>query len=213
MLFFCCFLKSACSSIFKTFFIFFYNSVEFIASIFGINNFVVKLVIAALYMILLSAIPDFISFFTCRIKKEYRKLKTKEEKKEYCSKHIHFGLKIFLTIKNNIANSINKLNAGIQSTQTVEEKSITAKERVTLLNSYIDKVSRAATNLTQLATQIEIVSNGKEIDKKYMPLNINQLNPLINNEQIGVINQPMPMPLPTNLHNFPNVPLSSFLIE
>lgn len=62
-------------------------------------------------------------------------------------------------LKNNIANSINKLNAGIQSTQTVEEKSITAKERVTLLNSNIDKVSRAATNLTQLATQIEIVSN------------------------------------------------------
>ena len=56
-------------------------------------------------------------------------------------------------------NSINKLNAGIQSTQTVEEKSIMAKERVTLLNSNIDKVSIAATNLTQLATQIEIVSN------------------------------------------------------
>lgn len=62
-------------------------------------------------------------------------------------------------LKNEIANSINKLNAGIQSTQTVEEKSITAKERVTLLNSNIDKVSIAATNLTQLATQIEIVSN------------------------------------------------------
>lgn len=62
-------------------------------------------------------------------------------------------------LKNEIANSINKLNAGIQSTQTVEEKSIMAKERVTLLNSNIDKVSIAATNLTQLATQIEIVSN------------------------------------------------------
>lgn len=61
--------------------------------------------------------------------------------------------------------------------------------------------------LNDLLEEIEIVSNGKEIDKKYMPLNINQLNPLINNEQIGVINQPMPMPLPTNLHNFPNVPL------
>jgi methyl-accepting chemotaxis protein len=62
-------------------------------------------------------------------------------------------------LKDEIANSINKLNAGIQSTQTVEEKSIVAKERVTLLNSNIDKVSIAATNLTQLATQIEIVSN------------------------------------------------------
>lgn len=62
-------------------------------------------------------------------------------------------------LKNEIANSINKLNAGIQSTQTVEEKSIMAKERVTLLNNNIDKVSIAATNLTQLATQIEIVSN------------------------------------------------------
>ena len=72
-------------------------------------------------------------------------------------------------LKNEIANSINKLNAGIQSTQTVEEKSIMAKERVTLLNSNIDKVSIAATNLTQLATQIEIVSN--EILKSAKKLN------------------------------------------
>lgn len=91
-------------NLFKTFFIFFYNSVEFIASIFGINNFVVKLIIAGIYMILLSLIPDFISFFTCRLSKKYRKLKTKEEKKEYCSEHIHFALKLFLTIKNNIVN-------------------------------------------------------------------------------------------------------------
>lgn len=62
-------------------------------------------------------------------------------------------------LKNEIVNSVNKLNAGIESTQTVEEKSIMAKERVTMLNNNIDKVSTAATQLTQLATQIELVSN------------------------------------------------------
>ena len=63
-------------------------------------------------------------------------------------------------LKNEIANSIDKLNSGIRSTKTVEDKSNDAKERMTILNSNIDKVSSAATELTQLATQIELVSNG-----------------------------------------------------
>ena len=63
-------------------------------------------------------------------------------------------------LKNEIANSIDKLNSGISSTKTVEDKSNDAKERMTILNSNIDKVSSAATELTQLATQIELVSNG-----------------------------------------------------
>ena len=63
-------------------------------------------------------------------------------------------------LKNEIANSIDKLNSGIRSTKTVEDKSNDAKERMAILNSNIDKVSSAATELTQLATQIELVSNG-----------------------------------------------------
>ena len=63
-------------------------------------------------------------------------------------------------LKNEIANSIDKLNSGIRSTKTVEDKSNDAKERMAILNNNIDKVSSAATELTQLATQIELVSNG-----------------------------------------------------
>ncbi len=63
-------------------------------------------------------------------------------------------------LKNEIAHSIDKLNSGIRSTKTVEDKSNDAKERMAILNSNIDKVSSAATELTQLATQIELVSNG-----------------------------------------------------
>lgn len=90
-------------NIFKVVCGFFYNSVELIASIFGVNSIGIKLVIAALYMIALSIIPDLISYYSCRLSKKYRKLKTKEEKKEYCSKHTHFLLNVILNIKNKLS--------------------------------------------------------------------------------------------------------------
>ena len=62
-------------------------------------------------------------------------------------------------LKNEIVHSINKLDSGIKSTKTVEEKSNDAKDRMAMLNNNIDKVSTAATQLTELATQIESSSD------------------------------------------------------
>lgn len=78
------------------------KSVDFIASIFGINSFGIKIVISVLYTYLLSLIPDLITYFGCTLKKEYRNLKTKEEKQEYRSKHTYFLLRLILGIKNKV---------------------------------------------------------------------------------------------------------------
>ncbi|MCR8696847.1 MULTISPECIES: methyl-accepting chemotaxis protein [Campylobacter] len=62
-------------------------------------------------------------------------------------------------LKDEIANSISTLDSGIKSTKTVEDKSNDAKERMAMLSNNIQKVSTAATELTELATHIEQVSD------------------------------------------------------
>lgn len=109
-------------NIFKALCVFFYNSVELISSIFGINSIVIKFIIAALYMIVLSIIPDLISYYTCRLSKKYHKLKTKEEKKEYCSKHTHFLLNVILNIKNKLAQFKSSMLAKKNKSKTDEKE-------------------------------------------------------------------------------------------
>ena len=47
-----------------------------------------------------SIVPDLITYYGCRLSKKYRKLNTKEEKKEYASKHTHFILRAILEFVN-----------------------------------------------------------------------------------------------------------------
>lgn len=60
---------------------------------------------------------------------------------------------------------------------------------------------QAMIGLNDLLEEIEIVSNGNKINQKYLPINMIPLN---NNEQI---NKPLPIPLPTDPQNLPNLPL------
>lgn len=86
-------------NIIKGYCVFTAKSVDFIASIFGINNFGIKIIISIIFTSILSLIPDFITYYGCRISNKYRKLETEQQKKEYISKHTHFLLRIILEIK------------------------------------------------------------------------------------------------------------------
>lgn len=76
------------------------RSVELTAGLFGINSIAFEFFIAAIYGIVLSFIPDLITYYGCRLTDEYKNLKTNEERKEYVSRHTHFVLKDILRIKN-----------------------------------------------------------------------------------------------------------------
>lgn len=78
------------------------NTVDYICSVFGISSFGFQCLIGGLLCVALSIIPDLICYFGCRLSKKYKGLKTKEEKKEYLSRHIHFIFKDVLSLKNTI---------------------------------------------------------------------------------------------------------------
>lgn len=86
----------------KAFFTFFYQGVELVAGLFGINTLGGKLVVAFFGGVLLSIIPDLIVYNCLKLSKKYKSLESNEEKKEYLSEHMHFLLKDILTVKNKI---------------------------------------------------------------------------------------------------------------
>lgn len=136
----------------KGYCIFIAKSVDFIASIFGINNFGIKIVISILYTYLLSLIPDLITYFGCTLKKEYRNLKIKEEKQEYRSKHTYFLLRLILGIKNK-----------------VERKKATKFEDKT--EEKVDKINYAdSVNLDNLINKIEKEESSNNNNVKEEPV-------------------------------------------
>lgn len=59
-----------------------------------------KLLVFVLVSFAYSIVPDLITYYGCRLSKKYRELNTKEEKKEYASKHTHLALRAILEIMN-----------------------------------------------------------------------------------------------------------------
>ena len=102
-------------NVFNSVGMFFYNSVQFVASIFGVKNIFIKLLITLVNAYVFSIIPDLISYYGCRLSKDYRNLSTNEERKEYASEHTYFLLNVILKLKNKKRkkDSINKPNNNI----------------------------------------------------------------------------------------------------
>ena len=105
------FIGKAISFIFNTIGNIFNLFIDFIRNIctsigiMGLSSTLARIALSGLVGIcvlsVLSLIPDLITYFGCRLSKNYRKLNTKEEKREYTSKHTHFLLKLFLSMHNN----------------------------------------------------------------------------------------------------------------
>lgn len=97
--------------------------------IMGLSSTLLKIVLSGLVSIcvlsVLSLIPDLITYFGCRLSKKYRKLTTKEEKREYRSKHTHFLLKLFLAMHNN---SLRKKAVRVAKKTAKNEKKMAKKE-------------------------------------------------------------------------------------
>lgn len=97
--------------------------------IMGLSSPLLKIVLSGLVSIcvlsVLSLIPDLITYLCCRLSKNYRKLNTKEEKREYTSKHTHFLLKLFLSMHNN---SLRRKAIRIAKKTAKNEKKMAKKE-------------------------------------------------------------------------------------
>ena len=171
--------------IFKSFFVFFYNSIELIVSIFGINNLVAKLIISGLYMLILSLIPDLITFFTCRISKKYRVLKTKEEKREYRASHTHFLLKAILMFKSKIVSAkssrLSKKNNRKKKKEKTDKK--LRRKNDILVDDVVDNLTDISINDNSI---IPVNNNIQGVDSNE---SINELNVVHSNE---ITDFPMP---------------------
>lgn len=98
----------------------------------GLARFALSSLVGICVVSVLSLIPDLITYFGCRLSKNYRKLNTKEEKSEYRSKHTHFLLKLFLSMHNNSlrkkAEKVAKKAAKNEKKRAKREEKLSKKE-------------------------------------------------------------------------------------
>ena len=119
-----------------TLFIDFIRNICTSIGIMGLSSTLAKIALSGLVGIcvlsVLSLIPDLITYFGCRLSKNYRKLNTKEEKSEYTSKHTHFLLKLFLSMHNNSlrrkAEKVAKKAAKNEKKRAKREEKLSKKE-------------------------------------------------------------------------------------
>lgn len=150
--------------------------------IMGLSNIFLKISLSGLVGVMvlsvLSLIPDFITYFGCRLSKNYRKLNTKEEKSEYTSKHTHFLLKLILSIHNNSlrkrAEKVAKKAAKIEKKRVKKEEKISKKQlkivkekekTENIIDGAIDEVlNQEFVYDVPVDEDIEVIVNDKEID-------------------------------------------------
>lgn len=77
-----------------------------------------EVAVYAVYFGAFMTIPELIIYNAYKLTKEYRNLKTEEEKKEYLSSHVHFSLKLFFAIKNKLSKNNAYSDANVQETMT-----------------------------------------------------------------------------------------------
>lgn len=77
-----------------------------------------EVAVYAVYFCAFMTIPELIIYNAYKLTKEYRNLRTEEEKKEYLSRHVHFSLKLFFAIKNKLSKKNAHNEASVQETMT-----------------------------------------------------------------------------------------------
>jgi len=129
--------------------------------IMGLSSELLKIALSGLVGVIVlaifSLIPDLITFLTCRLSKKYRKLTTKEEKSEYTSKHTHFLLRLFLSMRN--ASLRRKAARVARRAEKLAERRNVEEERVPETPEYeevLDEVIEESLSDAYEAPEIEI---------------------------------------------------------